>query len=163
MNERLRRLLIAHGGLVFLAGMAAGFPFAFFVLGKISLWPIPGEIDFQFPGTVRGWRMAHLEGILNGITCIAVAAAGQYLTLSERAQKWVAYGLIVTAWGNVTASVIGPVFSSQEGSIPRGLAFGSGAANSAMYLLFVLAVVTVIVAMMLVVKGALRPLAEAAE
>ena len=44
--------------------------------GEISLWPIPGKIDFQFPGTVRGWRMAPLEGILNGLSSGAILWAG---------------------------------------------------------------------------------------
>ncbi|MBI1818494.1 MAG: hypothetical protein HYR72_26215 [Deltaproteobacteria bacterium] len=150
MSSRLQSLLIAHGALVFLAGLLAGFPFAFLLLGKIVLWPIPGSIDVTMPGDVRGWRMAHLEGILNGLTLFAVAAIGARLTLSERAQKTIAWSLIVTAWGNVIASIIGPIFGG------RGLAFGDGVANSLMYLLFVAAIVAVVIAMWLVFVGARR-------
>ncbi len=150
MNERLQSRLITHGALVFLAGLLAGFPFAFLLLGKIVLWPIPGSIDVTMPGDVRGWRMAHLEGILNGLTLFAVAAIGARLTLSERAQKTIAWSLIVTAWGNVIASIIGPIFGG------RGLAFGDGVANSLMYLLFVAAIVAVVIAMMLIYLGARR-------
>jgi hypothetical protein len=56
----------------------------------------------------------------------------------------------VTAWGNVVASVIGPLSGG------RGLEFGGGVANSVMYLLFVAAVVAVLVAMWLVFRGASR-------
>ena len=149
MAPRLRSLLIAHGALVFLVGLVVGFPFAFFTLGKVALWPLPGSIAVTLPGDVRGWRMAHLEGILNGLTLIAVAAAGSELRLSPRAQAWVAWGLIVTAWGNTIASVIGPISGG------RGLEFGLGPANSVMYLLFVAAIATVIIAMWLVFRGAL--------
>ncbi|TMB39784.1 MAG: hypothetical protein E6J55_22275, partial [Deltaproteobacteria bacterium] len=100
MAERLRALLVANGALVFMVGLVAGFPFTFVILGKIVLWPLPGALGVHLPGDVRGWRMAHLEGILNGLTLIAVAAAAPWLTLGPRAQHWVAWLLIATAWGN---------------------------------------------------------------
>ena len=156
MSERLQRLLIAHGGMVFLAGLVVGFPFAFFLAGEISLWPIPGKIVIQLPGSERGWRMAHLEGILNGLTLIAVGAVGGRLALSERAARWIAWSLIVTAWGNVFAATLGPMFTT-PGAAPRGLVFGDGVVNSLMYLLFVAAIVAVMIAMILVVRGALAP------
>ena len=148
MSARLQSLLIANGALVFLVGLAAGFPFAFVVLGKIVLWPIPGALEWQMPGDVRAWRMAHLEGILNGLTLFAVAAIGPRLTLSARAHAVLAWSLVVTAWGNIVASLIGPMFGG------RGLEFGGGTANSLMYVLFVVAVGAVIVAMVLVFRGA---------
>ena len=150
MSERLRSLMVAHGALVFLLGMAAGFPFAFVILGKVVLWPFPGASAWNGPGDVRGWRMAHLEGILNGLTLLAVAAVAPHLRLGARAQKVVGWSLIVTAWGNMVASLVGPLFGG------RGLEFGGGVANSLMYVLFVIAVVAVIVAMVLVSVGALR-------
>ena len=156
MTPRRQSLLVAHGALVFLVGMLAGFPFAFILLGKVALWPFPGTADLTPPGDVRGWRMAHLEGILNGLTLIGVGAIGNRLRLGERAQRIVTGALIVTAWGNIIASVIGPVF---EG---RGLEFTDGPANRVMYLLFVAAVVAVIVAMWLVFRGARRAAAEVA-
>jgi dolichol kinase len=70
------------------------------------------------------------------------------LRLSETNLKIVAWGLIVTAWGNILASIIGPLFGG------RGLEFGGSVSNSLMYLLFVLAVVTVMVAIWLVYWGA---------
>jgi len=152
VSDRSASVLIANGALVFLAGMAAGFPFAFLLLGKIALWPIPGAIDVMMPGDVRGWRMAHLEGVLNGLTLIGVAAVGSRLRLSDRAERVLVWSLIVMAWGNEVASWIGPLFGG------RGLAFGGGVANSLMYLLFVAAIVGVVVAMWLVAAGALAAL-----
>src|SRR5437867_7717980 len=144
MAERLRALLVANGALVFMVGLVAGFPFTFVILGKIVLWPLPGALGVHLPGDVRGWRMAHLEGILNGLTLLAVAAIAPRLSLGARAQKIVGWSLIVTAWGNMIASLVGPLFGG------RGLEFGGGVANSLMYVLFVVAVVAVIVAMVLV-------------
>jgi len=140
--------MIAHGALVFMLGLLAGFPFAFVILGKVVLWPILGAIDWQPPGDLRGWHMAHLEGILNGLTLFGVAAVLPRLRLGETALKLVAWGLIVTAWGNIIASIVGPLFGG------RGLAFGGSLSNSVMYLLFVLAVGTVMLAIALVYWGA---------
>jgi hypothetical protein len=152
MNDRLQARLVAHGALVFLGGLVAGFPFAFLILGKVALWPIPGSVAVSLPGDVRAWRMAHLEGILNGLTLLAVAGVGGKLDLAERTQKLLVWSLIVGAWGNLIASLIGPIFGG------RGLEFGGGAANSLMYLLFVAAIVGVVLAMVLVLRGALtRP------
>ncbi len=148
MTERLQTRMIAHGALVYLLGLLAGFPFAFVLLGKVALWPIPGSVDWQPAGDVRAWHMAHLEGILNGLTLFAVAAVLPRLRLGETGLKVVAWGLIVTAWGNIVASIIGPMFGG------RGLEFGGSVTNSLMYLLFVLAIGTVVVAIALVYWGA---------
>ena len=64
MRERLQASMIVHGAVVFVIGLLAGFPFAFVILGKIALWPLPGTADVHLSGDVRGWHMAHLEGIL---------------------------------------------------------------------------------------------------
>ena len=140
--------MIAHGALLFLAGMVAGFPFVFHILGHVELWPIPGSLDIQIPGDYRGWRMAHLEGILNGLLLIGVAAVGMRLSLGEAAARWVGWGPIVCGWGNVTASFIGPLTGT------RGLSFTGFGWNTLVFLLFMLAIVAVFVAMTLVFRGA---------
>jgi hypothetical protein len=148
MSERLRSLLVAHGALIFLAGMLAGFPFAFHILGRVELWPIPGSLDFQMPGDYRGWRMAHLEGILNGLLLLGVGAAGGLLRSSERAATWAAGSLVVCGWGNVIAAFIGPL------SGVRGLSFTGLTWNSLVFLLFMIAIVAVFIGMVLVFRGA---------
>jgi hypothetical protein len=150
MRSRLQSLLVAHGALVFLVGMLAGFPFALLVQHGLEVSAPGTAAGPPVPGDVRGWRMAHLEGVLNGVLLIAVAAVLPRLSLSTRAQTVLAWLLIVTAWGNMIASVIGPIFGG------RGLALGGSIANSLMFVLFTVAVVTVIVAMVLVARGALR-------
>jgi hypothetical protein len=146
MPRRLQRLLVAHGALVFLAGLVAGFPFAMLQIHAMTLDAAAGPPPA--PGDVRGWRMAHLEGVLNGLVCFAGAAIGPYLRLSPRAHAVLAWSLVVTAWGNIVASFIGPLFGG------RGLVFGGSLSNSLMYVLFVVAVITVIVAMCLIFRGA---------
>ena len=68
-----QRLLIASGALlIFFAGVA-GFGFLFFLLGEIRLWPFP-TIEYQLPGSVKAWRMTHLEGVLGGLIHWMLAA-----------------------------------------------------------------------------------------
>lgn len=139
MPRRYQRLLVAHGALVFIVGLVSGFPLATATLAQ----PTPGD--------VRGWRMAHLEGVLNALVCFAVAAAGPLLRLSPRAHRVLTWTVIVTAWGNQIASVMGPLLGG------RGLELGHGLVNDLMFVLFLVAVVTIFVAMGLVVHGAARP------
>ena len=147
MSEREHARLVAHGAVVFLLGMASGFPFAFVILGKIALWPFP-TIDWTVPGDVRGWHMAHLEGILNAMMLFAIAAVGPRLTLTAGQHRLLVTSLLITAWGNQIASMIGPLFGV------RGLEAGAGFANSLVFTLFMIAIVTVVIAFVLVYRGA---------
>ena len=150
MTRRQEGILVSHGALVFLLGMAAGFPFAFEILQRIDVWPVPGSVAVDMPGDVRGWRMAHLEGILNGTLLIAVGAFGQRLSLSAGQARWLVTSLLVTAWGNIVAAWIAPLAGV------RGLAFSGFDWNGVVYVLFIAAVVAVIAAMILVFRGARR-------
>jgi hypothetical protein len=148
MNERDQRTLVRHGAIVFLLGLAAGFPFAVEIVGRLDLWPFPASPAIDMPGDYRGWRMAHLEGVLNGLLLISVAAVGGHLKLGKRGAAWVTRGLLVCAWGNILASWIGPLAGQ------RGLTFDGLGWNSLVYLLFVAAIVGVIGAMVGVWAGA---------
>ena len=141
MSEYQQRLLVENGALVFLLGLAAGFPFAIEILGRFELWPIPGSITIDMPGDLRGWRMAHLEGILNGLLLLAGAAVGPILPLTAGRARWVTGGLLICAWGNILASWLGPLSES------RGLVFSGATWNSVVYLLFIAAIVGVVGAM----------------
>ncbi len=146
MDERQQARLTAHGALVFLLGMVAGFPFAFAILGRVALWPL--NIQWVVPGEPRAWHMAHLEGILNGVMLFAIAAVGPRLRLDASRQRLLATSLLVTAWGNMIASLIAPFFGV------RGLELGGGVANTVVFLLFMIAIVTVFIALGLVYRGA---------
>jgi dolichol kinase len=148
MDRRLSSRLVAHGAAVFLLGLAAGFPFAFEILQRFELWPLPWVVTFDPPGDLRAWRMAHMEGILNGVVLFAVAGIGNRVLLSRREQAWTYHGLIVAAWGNTVASILSPVFGA------RGLTFG-GFWNSVSYILFVAAIFGVTIALVLIAKGAI--------
>jgi hypothetical protein len=129
--------MIYHGGIVFLLGLALGLPFGLVLLGSMD-------------GSERAWRMAHLEGVLNGLLVIGVAAIGPALGLSAGRAATVAWCMIVTAYGNVVASALGAAYGV------RGLSPGGPLANTAVYALFMVAVVTVGVGTALVTVAARR-------
>ena len=113
MDKRLTGLLIANGALVLLAGYISGWPFAAVVGAEVS-----GTVS-AIPGTVVAWKMAHLEGVLNGMLMIAVAAAVTQLTLTARLQKVIFWGLIVAGWTNVVASNVSAL-TGGRGTGPTG-------------------------------------------
>lgn len=135
MDNSLRSRMIFHGALVILLGLLAGFPFALVLTGDLA-------------GSGRAWKMAHLEGVLNGLLVIAVAAAGGRIRLAPRQQALMATSFIITAWGNLVASVIAALFGV------RGLAPRGPAANLVVYAIFMVAVVVVLVGLGLLAKGA---------
>jgi hypothetical protein len=79
-----------------------------------------------------------------------VAAVGPLLKLGPRGATWVTKGLLVCAWGNITASWLGPLTET------RGLSFTGIGWNSLVFLLFMAAVVGVIGAMTSVWVGSRR-------
>ncbi len=137
MDARLQARMIYHGGIVFLLGLALGLPFGLVLLGSME-------------GSERAWRMAHLEGVLNGLLVIGIAAIGPALGLSAGRAVTVAWCMIVTAYGNEVASALGAVYGV------RGLSPGGSFVNTTVYVLFMVAVVTVVVGMGLVTAAARR-------
>ncbi len=135
----LQRRLVGHGGLVLLWGCIVGFPFVFFLNGEVSLWPIPGRLDVQLPGTYDAWRMAHLEGILNGFALWLAALVLPIIPVTERMANRLAWGFIVVAWTFAVASLMDPLFENS-----RGLMMGGPITNIFAFLLFYVGVLTII-------------------
>jgi len=159
---RLQALMIAHGGLVLLLGMLCGLPFAFHLLVRIELWPIPWAIDLTIPGTERGWRAAHVGNILNGTMLLAAAAVFHRLTLTPGLRRALAGALIVTVWGNAVFYVAAAWLTTGRGLSFRANRFGGGDSfNSVGYLTAMVAVFAVILALALIVRGALATARQA--
>ena len=127
--------MIFHGAVVILLGLLAGFPYALVVTGTLA-------------SSERAWRMAHLEGVLNGLLVIVVAAVWDRLALAGRKRDVLAWSLVLMAYGNVVASAIGATFAV------RGLEPGGPPSNTLVYVLFMAAVLGVVVGLGLVAEGA---------
>ena len=150
--QKSQRLLVGHGALVLLVAFVIGFGFLFFLVGDIRLWPIPGSIDYQMPGTYDAWRMAHMEGIINGFGLWLLAAVLPLLNLSARASRLIAIGMIITAWTIVIASCFDPLFPDARG---LALTSESNLLNDVAFLLFVIGIGIVIAIMIKVAKQCL--------
>jgi hypothetical protein len=137
VDPKLRARIVLHGVIVIGLGLAAGVPYAAAIAGAQA-------------EPVRAWRMAHLEGVLNGLVAIALAAAGGQLVLSRRQGHIFAFSVIGMAYGNVVGSILGAASGN------RGLEPGGSLLNTAVYLLFVAAVVGIVVALALAGVGARR-------
>jgi hypothetical protein len=142
--RKSQRLLVGHGALVLLVAFVIGFGFLFFLIGEIRLWPIPGVIDYQLPGTYDAWRMAHMEGITNGFGLWLLAAVLPLLNLSARTSRRIAVGMIITAWTIVIASTLDPLFPNARG---LALTSDSNLMNDVAFLLFVIGIGIVIAIM----------------
>jgi hypothetical protein len=137
MHDDARRQLAFHGSVAIFLGLMAGFPFAFVILGQMA-------------GDVRAWRMAHLEGVLNGMLLWAVAGFGSVLRLGESAERWLVRALVVTAYGNSIAAILGATAGE------RGLEPGGSLANMTVYVLFMVALAAVFGVVGVVAAGARR-------
>lgn len=133
-----QRLLVGHGALLVFFGGAIGFGFLFFLLGEIRLWPIPGSIAYQMPGSLKAWRMAHLEGVINGFALWITASLFPLLPFTARALRRIAFGLITVGWTFTVASLFDAVFPQS-----RGLAFGGPLTNDAAFFMFYVGVLLV--------------------
>jgi len=122
MNDlkRAQRLLLGHGALVLLVGFMAGMGFLFFLLGEIKVFPLPWVIEYQLPGTYDAWRMAHMEGIVNGMVLWLLAALLPVIQVSVKNVYRLSVAMIIVAWTIVIASQLDPIFPNA-----RGLAFTS--------------------------------------
>jgi hypothetical protein len=137
MGRDYERRLVLHGIIIVFLGLAAGFPFVTAVQSGTA-------------ENVRAWRMAHMEGVLNGLLLLAIAGVGSRLALDARKQAIAFWGLIITGYGNIIASVVGAA-TENRGLLPEG-----PAANWVVFILFTAGVVMVIVSLALVAYGA-RP------
>ena len=95
--DRLQRVMLAHGMLVILVAMLAGFMLMFSLLGGFEVWP-GNVLQFSVYGTAEGWVRAHSGGAMNGLLVIAIALALPKLDLSATMAKVVAWGFIYVAW-----------------------------------------------------------------
>ena len=135
MNPRSRLQMILHGAAVILLGLAAGIPYALVVTGSLA-------------GEERAWRMAHAEGLQNGMLLLAIAGVGGRLVLDDRRSAILAWSLIAAGYGNVLASVLGAVTGN------RVLEAAAPAANAVVFALFVVAMGGVLTGLVLLVAGA---------
>ncbi len=133
--KRLQQLLIGSGAFLIVLGGIAGFGFLFFLLGEINLWPFP-IYEYQMPGTIKAWRMSHLEGILGGFMQWIMAAIIPLMPFTIKATKRMVYLILPIGWMFTIASLMDALFLES-----RGLAIGGPLTNSIAFFLFYVGIV----------------------
>lgn len=116
--ERARLRLLMHGALVAVVGLLSGFGFVFVILQAVTVWPFTLPLDAPIPGSERGWRVAHVAGVMNGLLLMLAGLALPHLRATQRAQRWIVWGLVYTGWGNTV------FFHCANFSSNRGLTAG---------------------------------------
>jgi hypothetical protein len=120
MPTRLRALLFLNGIGLFLLAISIGWIWFFALLHAIVLWPLPFDIPVTIPDDGRAWRMAHMEGITQGLLLMAFGIGGQFMRLSPKQYLWLFWSSLVTAWLFTVPTIFNAIFGT------RGLAFGGG-------------------------------------
>lgn len=136
--KQIQRLLIGNGALLIFFAGTIGFGFLFFILGEVSLWPIPGRLEVQLPGSIKAWHMAHLEGVINGVILWVMVPLVPLLPFALRWAWRIAVGMIIVAWTFTIASLFGALFPES-----RGLAYGGPLTNQIAFFLFYVGILIV--------------------
>ncbi|MDO8420737.1 MAG: hypothetical protein Q7S99_01120 [Parvibaculum sp.] len=133
MPTRMRALLFLNGTGLFILAISIGWIWFFALLNAIVLWPLPIDIPVSIPDDGRAWRMAHMEGITQGLLLMAIGLGGQFMRLTPKQYVWLFWSSLVTGWLFTVPTIFNAIFGT------RGLAFGggpfkAGLANDVIYL-----------------------------
>ena len=148
-----QRRMVAHGAIVILIALAAGFGLVISLIGGFEVFP-GTIIEFGFPGDPRAWARTHAGGIMNGLLVISGALVIHAMDLPEKTASRLFWMLVGTGYAN-TVFYWGALFAPS-----RAVSFGSnrlGETNLAGMLGFgpalVFAFITMIAMLMLIRHG----------
>jgi len=122
--KRIQASLIGHGILIILVALSAGIMLGFSLVEGIKLWPFV-DISMEIPGSTRGWKAAHIGGLLNGIMMIAVALCLPKVRLVSKRLTFTYWAFVLTGWGNTIFYWAGN-FSMNRGLSVGATRFGEG-------------------------------------
>ena len=133
MTKNGFRICALHGVLMILAGMVlAGFPLAFLVMEDVYGQTAPIAVG----GDYRGWIMAHLEGLLNGLLVIALSGVTLIRSpMKHGRQAWLVPSILIAGWGDTMAAILAPALSV------RGMAANADIANNIVWGIFTIALI----------------------
>jgi len=107
MTSRGAAQLALHGLAVLFLGLLGGAPYGAAIVGGWGDEP------------VRAWKLAHMEGVQNGILLLALAGAGRWMVLTARQEALAVWGATLAAWGNVIGATLGAL-TGARGLAPEG-------------------------------------------
>lgn len=149
MKAHYAHRLTRHGLIAMLVALMAGFLLIFSMIGGIALDPLPLLIEFELPGTTKGWRVLHLGMLMNGMMAIMLACAMHYLYLPERKAFLISTGTIIAVWGNFAFYLFG-MFAPNHGVTLQGTRLGEASmAGAAAFFPALIGAVTLATALIL--------------
>lgn len=107
MSRQAAATIACNGLLVLFAGLLAGAPYG------------AALVDGWGDEAARAWKLAHAEGVLNGLMLLAVAGCAHLLPLGRVGERVVVWGAVLAAWGNVVGATLGAL-TGQRGLAPQG-------------------------------------------
>jgi hypothetical protein len=138
MSKRSATMLTFHGLLVLLIGLLAGAPYGAAVVGA---WG--SEVE-------RAWKLAHLEGLQNGILLLVLAGCSPWIALASRSERIVVWGAVVAAYGNALGGLLGALLGH------RGLAPEGPLGNWVVFAAFMFGMWGLLIAVPVAIGGAWR-------
>lgn len=151
MSNNGFRVVALNALFVILLGMfAAGIPLVL-VVAETVYKQVP---IFHTGGDYRGWMMAHLEGLLNGLFMIAVAGVTRIRTMAPVHDRLLVGSLLVSGWGNAIAAILAPILGV------RGMVFDANWANDLVAGMFTVALIGAVIAMTIAVRHLVRPISD---
>ena len=138
MKAEMRLFLIRHGAIVAVLGSIAGLGYMF-------------DITVEFPGSLKAWHLAHLQGVLTGIMILAVSSLVTRLSLDDRKLRILAYSFVVFGY----CYSIGPMFGAVAGV--KGLEPVPPAANLLFYASNTVASLSVLLGLGFILYGTRKP------
>ena len=96
------RQIAFHAVIVLALGMVSGF-----IWGSVMV--DPGATTTQ----AAAWRLAHIEGFANGVLMLGIALSYALVQATGRAEKIIRYGIIITGYSNIIASMYGGFFDGR--------------------------------------------------
>jgi len=138
MTRQAAAMLTFNGLVVLFLGLLAGAPYG------------AALVDGWGDEAARAWKLAHGEGVLNGLLLLALAGCAPWLSLGRVAERVVAWGAVVATYGNTLGAALGAL-TGQRGLAPQG-----PAANWAVFIAFMFGMWGVLVAVPVAATGAWR-------
>jgi len=142
-REHLRCALLNGIAVIFAGMMTAGLALTAVVMRDVYHMAIAEGM----PGDYRGWLMAHLEGLLNGLLVMAMAGAATLRPLPARRSRVLMWSLIVMGWGNFIGALLAPVFSV------RGMAYNGDIANDVVTGIFSVAFIGTLISFYILIRA----------
>ena len=116
MDHRQRKM-VAHGAIVLLFGLLAGFGLGMSLIGGFEIFP-GWILQYDMPANSAAWARAHAGGLMNGLLVIIFALILYALSLPERLSYHFYWMLVGTGYAN-TIFYWGALFAPS-----RALSFG---------------------------------------